>query len=130
MQHLLDIDAETLGEAWTSHNFTYYLPHKWDFSFFATSDDQKISGFVIASRKQESIHIHRLAVAKNLQAMGIGKQLVEKIIRKTAAEKLNRITLKVSKHNTSVVSFYQKLGFLVFIDEGDNHCMELKLTQY
>lgn len=129
MPYLLDIDAQTLGETWTDSNFSYDLPHKWDFSFFATCDDQKISGFVIASRKPGSIHIHRLAVAKNLQGMGIGKQLVEKIIRKTTNEKLNRITLKVSKYNTTAVSFYQKLGFLVFIDEGDNHYMELKLIQ-
>lgn len=129
MQYLLNIDANTLGEAWTAHNFSSELPGKWDFSFFSMSHNKKISGFLIASRKKESIHIHRLVVAKDLQAKGIGKQLVETIIRKTASEKSNRVTLKVSKNNVSAISFYKKLGFRVYADEGDNHCMEIKLSQ-
>lgn len=127
MQYLVNIDANTLGEAWTADNFTSELPGKWDFSFFSMSDYKKISGFLIASRKKESIHIHRLVVAKDFQAKGIGKQLVEAILRKTTLGKLNRVTLKVSRNNVPAISFYKKLGFRVYTDEGDNHCMEIKL---
>ena len=127
IQYFLDIDANIAGEPWTVHNFKYDLPGKWDFSFFSVSDNGEISGVLIASRKIASIHIHRLAVAKHFQNRGIGKHLIEAIIRKTIAEKLNRVTLKVSKKNVSVILFYKKLGFRVYADELDNHCMEIKL---
>lgn len=126
--HLLDIDTDTLGEPWAAQNFSYELPGKWNFSFYSEIDVKRISGFLIASRKDNSVHIHRLAVAKALRARGIGKKLVETVIDKTREARLNRITLKVSKSNIAAISFYKKLGFSICIDVGDNHFMELKLT--
>jgi ribosomal protein S18 acetylase RimI-like enzyme len=125
---LLAVDAATPGQHWTAENFLYDLPDKWELSFFSTSDGQEVSGFVIASSKNETIHIHRLAVGGNFQVRGIGKQLVEVVKSRALNRKVRSITLKVATQNASAILFYHKLGFFISKDEGVNYCMELKLT--
>ncbi len=125
---LLAVDAATPGERWTAENFLCDLPDKWELSFFSTNDAQEVSGFVVASSKNESIHIHRLAVGGNFQARGIGKQFVEAVKNKALDRKVRSITLKVATQNASAILFYHKLGFFISGGEGINHCMELKLT--
>lgn len=123
----LAIDSATPGEPWGAGNFLHDMPDKWTLSFYATNEKQKAIGFVIASVRDECLHIHRLAVDRDTQGKGVGRQLVEEVKKKAVARKAKAVTLKVARQNMPAIQFYHKLGFVVRKDEGVNHWMELKI---
>jgi len=121
---LTEIDSVIkTDERWGHENFLVELNGKWDNSYVALKEDI-IAGFIICSKKNEStLHIHRFAVREEFQHMGVGTQLITKVIGSTSS-KINRITLKVKADNNVVQNFYTKLGFKYINSEDKNYVYE------
>ncbi|HRJ30850.1 MAG TPA: GNAT family N-acetyltransferase [Cyclobacteriaceae bacterium] len=113
----LEVDRVIGRDFWAIDNFLIELPRKWQLSFVAFDDDLLV-GFLVASEKNASIHIHRLAVRREWQSKGIGEALVRGLIECMRHERLP-ITLKVDTLNSRAVSFYARLGFSVVQKEND-----------
>lgn len=107
---LMRIDTDTIGERWEKGNFLVELPGKWRCSWAAVQDGRTVA-FVIASRKADSIHVHRIAVAREVRGRGIGSVLLERVAQ--CAEELDMpwVTLRVAADNVGAVRFYDRLGF-------------------
>lgn len=118
MSDFLKIDEVIGQELWSESNFLSDLPNKWNLSLIATSN-KKLIGFLIASRKELSIHIHRLAIKQQFQSDGIGKTMVLRLIEKGESYKLP-ITLKVHQENIRALKFYKKLDFKSMRKSGTN----------
>ena len=109
MSGFLEIDKVIQQELWNESNFLSDLPNKWDLSLIAMFN-KKLIGYLIASRKEFSVHIHRLAIAQKFQSDGVGRAMVLRLTEKVESFKLP-IMLKVHQENIRAVKFYQKLGF-------------------
>jgi predicted GNAT family N-acyltransferase len=72
-------------------------------------------------------HIGRVAVKKSLRHQGIGKKIMEELIKICVAKGARRIILHSQLH---ALPFYQSLGFVpygnIFLDAGIQH-REMKL---
>lgn len=115
-----DID-ETLMveiEKWNLDNFLYDLPEKWNLSHFAFIDD-KLVGYLICSKKEESFHIHRFVVSTKYQNKGVGSLLLNTLVHSIPQSSF--LTLKVKKYNLQAISFYNQNGFEKFAEEGVNY---------
>jgi ribosomal protein S18 acetylase RimI-like enzyme len=120
----IQIDRVIKTDNWVAENFLSELPQKWDLSLAALLDDA-IIGFLIASRKKESLHIHRLAVKHEYQSKGVGKMLLLELL--TLGEKYAMpTTLKVDCSNEGAINFYKRLGFNVQSRNGNNFEMRNK----
>jgi len=108
---LVTIDADTMGERWAPSHFLATLPGKWEISRVVLDGDGTPIGFVIASLKAESVHIHRIVVAKGHRDKGIGKTLMYATARDSVQRGIPKITLKVSRDNIAAIRLYQRLGF-------------------
>lgn len=128
MPYFLSIDKNTPGEIWTATHFLFELPGKWDFSFFASCAEKPVTGFIIASVKENAVHIHRLAVDEVFRLYGVGKGLVEEVKAKAYNQQKKYITLKVAHDNISAINFYLKLNFAITGQVGSNYEMGVKLT--
>ncbi|MCK9618217.1 MAG: WbqC family protein [Lentimicrobiaceae bacterium] len=98
-------------EYWESEHFLKELPRKWNFSTVVTESNE-IIGYIIASKKELSVHIHKFIIKKEFRNKKIGNNLFlffENICKKN---NITKITLKVYRDNVKAVNFYVNLGFI------------------
>jgi ribosomal protein S18 acetylase RimI-like enzyme len=107
------------NEYWNKDNFLAELPGKWKYSFVVTNNPGAVMGFIIASDKSSSIHIHKFVVDKPYQRSGIGSQMVNHLLDQTARP----LTLKVRKDNTQAIEFYKRHGFVVNDQKQESYSM-------
>ena len=76
-------------------------------------------GYVVNKDTVEEIYIENLLIAKEFQNLGIGNEVMGKIIERANSERKS-IHLQVFKINTKAQGFYHNLGFRK-ISIKDNH---------
>ena len=108
-EQFLEVDRVIGRDFWVIDNFLVELPKKWELSSVAL-DNGFLVGFLVASEKNASIHIHRLAVGSLWQSKGVGEALVRALLEKVHDAHIP-ITLNVDTHNSRAVSFYVRMGF-------------------
>jgi len=117
---LQEIDNSTTVkvEEWNCDNFLHDLPEKWNLSRFLFLND-KLIGYLICSKKENSFHIHRFVVSEKYQNKGAGSLLLNALIY--SIPKGNLLTLKVKKYNKNAIQFYEKRNFKKFAEEDVNY---------
>lgn len=87
--------------------------HKDNFAAFDTQiikyKEQEI-GYIAIKETGKEIYIENLLIVEEFQNLGIGKEIMEKVIEKASSEK-KLMRLQVFKINSNAQRFYQKLGF-------------------
>lgn len=101
-----------MGEAWDDGHFRNELPDKWVCSAIAERSGEAV-GFVIASRKVTSVHIHRIAVVASLRGTGLGTALLQYVAACALDLGFESVTLRVAKENRLAVALYERRGFRV-----------------
>ena len=119
---LLKIDQGTIGEKWAAENFLFPMEMKWELSHRAETG-KKSTGFLIASKKENMAHIHRVAVDREFQGTGVGKEMIDELEQKAKKFLLDGITLKVATENKNAIDFYTHIGFKLQNLEGHNFLM-------
>ncbi|HSE21519.1 MAG TPA: GNAT family N-acetyltransferase [Pyrinomonadaceae bacterium] len=119
---LMRVDATTMGDPWGPAQWMLDLPEKWRLSWCLLRANEPI-GFVIATKKESSLHIHRLAIAEHERDSGLGKQLLGLAARRGQVRGCHSITLKVDKDNKGAIRFYHRLGFRSSESSGNNLAM-------
>jgi ribosomal protein S18 acetylase RimI-like enzyme/O-antigen ligase len=122
LDRLMAVDATTMGEPWGPEQWLLDLPGKWESSWFILRAHKPI-GFLIASRKESSLHIHRLATAANERHRGFGTKLLRIAARRAQAKGCLLITLKIDSRNEGAIRFYRRLGFRISDSSGENLTM-------
>lgn len=96
---------------------------KWEHSICAYNETMEIIGILLAyyiesddKHDMSSLYIHRLAIKKEYQKHGIGKQLLSYFL-KTSFETipyLNTISIQTNQEydNQYVIDFYHSMGFI------------------
>ena len=71
---------------------------------------EQIVGFMVVSEKDQEVYIENLLIDQSFQNLGIGTEVMQRLIRKSNSEK-KAIRLQVFKINTKAQKFYQNLEF-------------------
>lgn len=102
-----------LEELWDWDEMHQQKIHKKKFRASKTSlieFQEKIIGYIVISEKDTEIYIENLLIDNSFQNLGIGKEVMKNVIRKSNLEK-KPIRLQVFKINMKAQKFYQNLGF-------------------
>jgi len=111
MDEFLDILKDIPLEYWTKENFLTELNGKWKYSTVALNEEKNVIGYIIASEKESSIHIHKFMIANGYRNLGFGKLLLENFEKRCKDYNKNYITLKVYLSNIKAISFYKRYNF-------------------
>jgi ribosomal protein S18 acetylase RimI-like enzyme len=127
MQHHVDDfismnNTNLKNEYWQADHFLAELNKKWALSFYATTTENKMAGFLIASDKIATIHIHKYVVDEPFQQQGLGSNMLKHLMDLTE----KNISLKVEIANENAIQFYLKKGFLITDSQGNLHNMIYK----
>ncbi|MET9882026.1 GNAT family N-acetyltransferase [Streptomyces sp. NPDC006430] len=91
---------------WQAENFARHLPGKRELSLVATVHGKPV-GFVIASRRPEGAHIHRVATDPRHQGTGIASRLLAHLLARTPGI----VTLICDPRNQPALDLYARAGF-------------------
>ena len=109
---LVSLDAAVFGveSAWGDDAFDSSVREKFEMSVLAFVRTE-VAGFAVASRSDdESVHIHRIAVAPAFRNERIGRQLVNSVEDRAAGAGASRVTLEFAA-TLGVGGFYDSLGY-------------------
>lgn len=115
-------------EYWKAHHFLQDLPGKWELSICCVIDNQ-IVGYIIASYKPNSVHVHKFMVNEKHRSREIGKKLLIKFFSKVEKiSTIKKITLKVYQDNPRGVKFYKNKGFKIVCESSGLYNMSYNLN--
>jgi ribosomal protein S18 acetylase RimI-like enzyme len=131
IEEFMEIAADIPGEYWERQHYLHSLPGKWDFSI-AEEDERTgdLLSFLIASQKDVSVHIHKLAVRKEFRSKGIGLRLLRKFEQRIRSHATKRIiSLYVDKGNERAIRFYSNNGY-TFSEAKESMNLYIKKLEY
>jgi ribosomal-protein-alanine N-acetyltransferase len=79
----------------------------------AKAQGNAVVGYVVFWRVADEIHLHNIAVRKDLRKCGIASRLLSKVIRDCRPEGARFVTLEVRCSNLPAQKLYQSFGFSV-----------------
>lgn len=68
------------------------------------------------AHEKDTMKLHKIYVLPGSQGQGLGKALLEAVIKEAAKSGFKQLLLNVNRHNRARL-FYEKLGFLVLREE-------------
>ena len=119
MSQILEIDRSHFGqESWCEDSFLADLPLKFDVSLLMTEDD-KLLGFCILSKKTGGIHLHKTAFLKGQLGKGLGTKMYDYLETNLINLKMTLLPFKIPILNYQSLNFHFKRGFKIQGVEGN-----------
>ena len=110
MPEVLQTEQESFEFAWTEEDFLRCLRQRNCIGMVA-EQGEKVVGFMIYELHKAKLHILNFAVHPHFRRVGVGAQMVAKLISKLSSHRRTRITLEVRETNLTAQLFFRAQGF-------------------
>ena len=110
MPEVLSTELASFEYAWTEDDFLRCLRQRNCIGMVAEHDD-RVVGFMIYELHKTKLHVLNFAVAPEMRRVGIGTQMVHKLVGKLSSHRRTRITLEVRETNLPAQLFFRTQGF-------------------
>ena len=110
MAEVLAVDRESFKYPWTEEDFLKCLQQHNCIAMVAETRE-KVCGFMIYELYKTKLRILRFAVAAAYRRLGIGSQMIAKLIGKLSSHRRTRITLAVRETNLPAQLFFRSQKF-------------------
>ncbi|MCR4268743.1 ribosomal protein S18-alanine N-acetyltransferase [Nitratireductor sp. ZSWI3] len=111
---LADLHAEDFARPWSDAEFEALLSQSTVFGFATLSPGRRPGtpvGFVLARQAADEGEILTIAVARNQRRLGLGRQLMDAVLRRLHADRAAALFLEVEENNVPAIALYRRLGF-------------------
>ncbi|MCT7374332.1 ribosomal protein S18-alanine N-acetyltransferase [Chelativorans salis] len=108
------LHAEDFTRPWTGDEFAALIAQDTVFGFVAMEVGAawaKPSGFVLARLAAGEAEILTIAVSRHLRGRGLGRMLLDAVLRTLHAERAEALFLEVDENNQPAIALYRRLGF-------------------
>ncbi len=111
-KELSELHAKLFVPAWDQASIKGMLEHPASTSLIAVAGEPKtVKGFIIGQLAADEAEILSIGVAPDWQRAGLGKTLVEGLVRAAKRGEATRLFLEVAEDNAAALALYSKLGF-------------------
>ena len=110
MPEVLQTEQDSFEYAWTEEDFLRCLRQRNCIGMVA-EQGEKVIGFMIYELHKNKLHILNFAVHPGFRRLGVGAQMVAKLISKLSSHRRTRITLEVRETNLAAQLFFRSQGF-------------------
>jgi ribosomal-protein-alanine N-acetyltransferase len=111
MPEVLQTEQESFEYPWTEEDFLRCLRQRNCIGMVAEQGD-KVIGFMVYELHKTKLHILNFAVRPAYRRVGVGSQMVAKLISKLSSHRRTRITLEVRETNLPAQLFFRAQAFL------------------
>ena len=110
---VMEIERRSFGEPWSPGLFLHELrvPFSKTVLVRAQNGASHVLGYICRWLVGDEVHILNLAVRPEERRSGIGRALVELVLREADASDARLITLEVRRENSAGMALYRALGF-------------------
>src|SRR5436190_11784877 len=137
MAEVLRAENDSFDFSWTEDDFLRCLRQRNCIGMVAELDD-RVVGFMIYELHKSKLHVLNFAVAPEMRRIGIGTQMVMKLVGKLSSHRRTKITLAVRESNLAAQLFFRSQEFKAskvlrgyYEDSGeDAYLMHYKLAEY
>jgi ribosomal-protein-alanine N-acetyltransferase len=110
MPEVLQTEQESFEYSWTEEDFLRCLRQRNCIGMVA-EQGERVVGFMIYELHKAKLHILNFAVHPQFRRLGVGSQMVAKLISKLSSHRRTRITLEVRETNLPAQLFFRTQGF-------------------
>lgn len=110
LEGVMEIENDNFSSPWTETGFFSFLIRD-DTLFLVAEEEGEILGYCGVVMVMDEGDITNVSVAKKRQNQGIGKRLVNTLIKKTEEAGVTRLFLEVRAGNGSAIHVYEQMGF-------------------
>src|ERR1700716_2572232 len=110
MPEVLQTEQESFEYPWTEEDFLRCLRQRNCIGMVA-EHCEKVVGFMIYELHKNKLHILNFAVNPAWRRLGVGAQMVAKLISKLSSHRRTRITLEVRETNLHAQLFFHRQEF-------------------
>jgi [ribosomal protein S18]-alanine N-acetyltransferase len=106
------LHAALFNPSWDKAAITVLLEHPAAAALIATAPGHREPvGFILAQLAADEAEIISIGVAPTWQQLGLGRRLIEGLIRAARRAEVRRLFLEVSTNNTPALALYESLDF-------------------
>lgn len=110
MPEVLGVEGESFEFPWLEEDFIRCLRQRNCIGMVAEHEDQVV-GFMVYELHKNRIHILNFAVSSEFRRLGVGSQMVDKLVAKLSSQRRSRILLEVRETNLPAQIFFRENGF-------------------
>jgi len=110
MPEVLRTEQDSFEQPWTEENFLHCLRQRNCIGMVAEDGDH-IVGYVIYELHKTKLHVINLAVHPTFRHLGVGTQMITKLVSKLSSHRRTRITLEVRETNLAAQLFFRAQNF-------------------
>src|SRR4051794_11611640 len=110
MPEVLQTEQASFEFSWTEEDFLRCLRQRNCIGMVA-EQGERVVGFMIYELHKQKLHILNFAVHPQLRRLGVGAQMVSKLVSKLSSHRRTRITLEVRETNLPAQLFFRSQGF-------------------
>ncbi len=110
MPEVLAIEQKSFEFPWCENDFLRCLRQRNCIGMVAEHDD-RVVGFMIYELHKARLHVLNFAVSSRFRRLGVGAQMIDKLIGKLSTQRRNRILLEVRETNLAAQLFFRSSGF-------------------
>jgi len=110
MAEVLRTEQESFEYSWTEEDFLKCLRQRNCIGMVAELGD-KVVGFMIYELHKSKLHVLNFAVHPEYRRLGVGRQMVAKLIGKLSSHRRTKITLAGRETNLAAQLFFKRLDF-------------------
>lgn len=111
INRIIEIEKASFPQGTYSKRRLKHLAQKHPNGFFVAQSADKPVGYIIAYTRSKIIDFDSLAVDKKFRRLGIGRTLVNLILKRFGKKGFKKASLEVRISNKKALSFFQSLGF-------------------
>ncbi|QVL31810.1 ribosomal protein S18-alanine N-acetyltransferase [Telmatocola sphagniphila] len=110
MPEVLQTEQNSFDYAWTEEEFLRCLRQRNCIGMVA-EQGERVVGFMIYELHKNKLHILNFAVHPEFRRLGIGRQMIAKLVGKLSSHRRTKITLAVRETNILAQVFYRDMSF-------------------
>ena len=106
---IMQIEPTIYSHPWTRGNFSDSLNS--GYSAWILEENSEMIGYALMMRVLDEAHLLNLSIAKAQQKRGLGRYLLEHMLKIAKNHKAANMFLEVRPSNVSAIALYENMGF-------------------
>ncbi len=111
MPEVLAIEAGCFDHPWTEEDFLQALRQRNCIGMIS-EHEERVIGFMIYELHRSRLHLLNFGVSQEFRRIGVGRQMVNKLVAKLSHHRRTRVTSAVREGNLSAQMFFRSQKFL------------------